>query len=296
MRMHRNRAAACVSLAGFGLAILVGSPSQAGAKTFSSAEAASGQWDMSLGADRTCRMTLEAGKAGGGFVDMPALCRRSLPILTKVGAWNLPKADDIELADASGKPILDFVARSESALSATGPEGETYHLVPVNAPGDFKFEPENMSDAPGFDVVQAAAPKPAESRPPKNAGPTPPAAPAASSLPAKSDMPPPKPAALALKAADVAGRYSVVREGGKDANCLLILDARAKAPGGTKASLAPACRDQGIMIFDPVGWRLADGRLVLTARRGFTTRLDLQPDGTWLKNPSEGKTLILKKL
>jgi hypothetical protein len=289
MGMHGNRAAACVSLAGFGLVVLVCWPLQAGAKTFSSAEAATGQWDMSLGADRTCRMTLEAGTASGGSVDMPALCRRSLPILTKVGLWTLPKTDNIELADASGKPILDFVARSESTLSANGPEGETYHLVPVNAPGDFKFEPEDMHGTPGFDVVQAAPPTPAESNPPKNPGPTPPAS--------KSAAPPkPSAAALALKPADVAGRYAIEREAGKDANCLLILDDRAKAPGGSKASLAPACRDQGIMIFDPVGWRLTGGRLVLTARRGFTTHLDLQPDGTWLKDRSEGRLLILKKL
>lgn len=298
MRMHGNRCAACVSFVGFGLAILVCLSSQADAKTFSSAEAATGQWDMSLGADRTCRMTLEAGTASGGSVDMPALCRRSLPILTKVGLWALPKADDIELADTSGKPILDFAARSESALSARGPEGETYHFVPVNAPGDLKFEPQDASGAPGFDVVQATPATPTVSNPPQNAGATSPAKSAASSAPVKSTAPPPKPsaAALALKPADVAGRYSVEREAGRDAGCLLILDDRAKAQGGTKASLAPACRDQGIMIFDPVGWRLAEGRLVLTARRGHTTHLDLQPDGTWLKDPNEGKPLILKKL
>ncbi|MGH6817293.1 MAG: AprI/Inh family metalloprotease inhibitor [Methylovirgula sp.] len=56
------------------------------------------------------------------------------------------------------------------------------------------------------------------------------------------------------------------------------------------------CRDQGIMIFEPVGWRLVAGRLVLTARGGYTTRLDLQPDGTWPKDPNEGKPLVLKKL
>lgn len=298
MGMHGNRAAACVSFAGFGLAILVCMSSQADAKTFSSAEAATGQWDMSLGADRTCRMTLEAGTASGGSVDMPALCRRSLPILTKVSLWTLPKAGDIELADTSGKPILDFAARSKSALSARGPEGETYHFVPVNAPGNLKFEPENVGGAPGFDVVQATPSTPKVSNPPENLGSTRPAKPASSSAPAKTVAPLPKPSAvaLALKPADVAGRYSVEREAGKDANCLLILDDRVKAQGGYKASLAPACRDQGIMIFDPVGWRLAGGRLVLTARRGYTTHLDLQPAGTWLKDRSEGRLLILKKL
>ncbi len=299
MKMHGNRSAACVSLACLGLAILASLPSQAAAKTFSNAEAAAGQWDMSLGTtDRTCRMTLEAGTTSGGPVDMPALCRRSLPILAKVGAWNLPKTDDIELADAFGKTILDFVARSETKLSAGGPEGETYDLVPVNAPGDSKFEPEDVSGAPGFDVVHTPS-TPAESSPPeKLAESTTAANPAASTPQANSATSPPKPsaAALAIKPGDVAGHYSVEREPGKDASCLLILDNQTKAQGGYKASLAPACRDQGITIFDPVGWRLANGRLVLTARRGHTTHLDLKSDGTWLKDPNEGKPLILKKL
>lgn len=299
MKMHGNRSAACVSLACLGLVVLVSLSSQAVAMTFSNAEAAAGQWDMSLGAtDRTCRMTLEAGTTSSGPVDMPALCRRSLPILAKVGAWNLPKTDDIELADASGKPILDFVARSETTLSASGPEGETYHLVPVNAPGDSKFAPEDVSGAPGFDVVQTTPSTPAESSAPeKPAEPTTPANPAASTPPAKPAAPrQPSVAAMAMKPGDLAGRYSVEREAGKDAGCLLIIDNQAKVQGGYKASLAPGCRDQGIMIFDPVGWRLANGRLVLIARRGHTTHLDLQPDGTWLKDPDEGKPLILKKL
>ncbi len=50
------------------------------------------------------------------------------------------------------------------------------------------------------------------------------------------------------------------------------------------------------MIFDPVGWQLVDGRLVLTARKGHTTHLDSQPDGTWKKDPKDGKGLSLKKL
>ena len=49
------------------------------------------------------------------------------------------------------------------------------------------------------------------------------------------------------------------------------------------------------MIFDPVGWRIIGGRLVLTARKGHTTQLDLQPDGTWLKDVKDGASLTLKK-
>lgn len=95
---------------------------------------------------------------------------------------------------------------------------------------------------------------------------------------------------------DVAGRYAILRDGSKDTGCMLTLDGQVKARGGDKASLSPACRDQGIVVFDPTAWRIVDGRLVLTARKGHTTHLDAQPDGTWKKDASEGKSLSLKKL
>src|SRR3984893_4689377 len=93
-----------------------------------------------------------------------------------------------------------------------------------------------------------------------------------------------------------AGRYSILRDGDKDTGCMLTLDNQQKAPGGKKAFLAPGCRDQGIVIFDPAGWQIVNGRLVLTARKGHKTELDVQPDGTWKKDPKEGKSLTLKKL
>lgn len=288
--MHDSRAAASLAC---GLAILLFPclSCRASALSLSAPGAAAGQWDMSLGTtDRTCRMSLEQGAANGGRVDMPALCRRSLPILANVGAWTLAKAGDIELADASGKAVLDFVAKSQDELSANGPQGEIYDLVPVDSgKGADGFEVENTREAPGFAVVQATPPQPAASGPSSS--------PAEKHAPAKvaKSAPPPSAAALALKPGDAAGRYSLQRLPGKDASCLLILDAQAKAQGGNKAHLAPDCRDQGIMIFDPVGWRLAAGRLVLTARRGFTTRFDLLPNSTWQKDPSEGKPLYLKK-
>jgi Protease inhibitor Inh len=104
------------------------------------------------------------------------------------------------------------------------------------------------------------------------------------------------PAGRAANQADAAGRYSILRDGGKDTGCMLTLDNRVKAPGRVKASLAPGCRDQGIVIFDPAGWQIVNGRLVLTARKGHKTYLDAQPDGTWKKDPREGKSLTLKKL
>ena len=79
---------------------------------------------------------------------------------------------------------------------------------------------------------------------------------------------------------DVAGRYIILREGGRDVGCMLTLDDKARGPGGDlKAQLAPACRDQGIVVFDPVAWRVERGRLVLTARKGHAATFDKQADG-----------------
>ena len=61
-----------------------------------------------------------------------------------------------------------------------------------------------------------------------------------------------------------------------------------------KAQLAPACRDQGLVVFDPINWQMERGRLGVTARKGHKAWFDRQSDGTWLRDPKEGKTLILR--
>ncbi len=85
-----------------------------------------------------------------------------------------------------------------------------------------------------------------------------------------------------------AGRYAPLREGKKDTGCMITLEA------SRKAQLAPACRDQGLVVFDPVNWQMERGRLGLTARKGHKAWFDRQDDGTWLRDPKEGKTLILR--
>ncbi len=95
---------------------------------------------------------------------------------------------------------------------------------------------------------------------------------------------------------DLAGRYAVLRDKTHDTGCMLTLDDKTRVKGGARAALAPACRDQGIVVFDPSAWQLVNGRLVLTAKAGHVTHLDKQEDGSWLKDANEGKSLSLKKL
>ena len=163
-------------------------------------------------------------------------------------------------ARAGDLTVLAFAAADVPAPIASGPGGEVYRLAFIQGAPQ-KNKPVANQDGTGSALAVVAT---------------------------KQDVP--------AAAADVAGRYSILRDGDKDTGCMLTLDNKAKATGGRKASLAPGCRDEGIVIFDPVGWQLVNGHLVLTARKGHKTHLDPQPDGTWKKDPKEGKSLVLKKL
>ena len=94
---------------------------------------------------------------------------------------------------------------------------------------------------------------------------------------------------------DLPGRYAVMREK-HDTGCMITLD-KSRSTGSDRAQLAPGCRDQGIVIFDPSSWQLVKGRLVLTAKAGHKASLEKDAEGRWEKDPKEGgKPLGLKKL
>lgn len=98
----------------------------------------------------------------------------------------------------------------------------------------------------------------------------------------------------AVRSADMGGRYAVLREKGKDTGCMITFDERTRVGAGFRAALAPACRDQGIVVFDPVSWHMSGTKLILTARKGHSAQFELQAGGTWQKD-GEGKALALKK-
>ena len=256
-------------LAGVTAAALVGLPPA----TMAAADArmvamAAGIWDLTQPeTSRRCRLTLRTEPQAAALpIGMPAGCRRALPVLASVTGWTAESSGHIGFSDQAGRIVLDFAVASEAAsLNARGPGGETYEL--------------STTDKPRMRQLAQAAPPPAK-----------PAATGAAPASAAPAVPPPK-------AGEIAGRYAIMREGGKDTACMLTLDDKARGPKGTnKALLAPACRDQGIVIFDPVGWQVDRGRLSLTARKGHATHLDWQASGIWLKDPKEGKSLSLKKM
>ncbi len=100
----------------------------------------------------------------------------------------------------------------------------------------------------------------------------------------------------AVRPADVPGRYAVLRDGTKDTGCMLTLDSTARG-GGSRAQLAPACRDNGFVVFDPQSWAFVGGKLRLTARKGHHALFDMTGDGTWQKDSKEGgKPLGFRKM
>lgn len=101
---------------------------------------------------------------------------------------------------------------------------------------------------------------------------------------------------VAATAGEASGRYSILREEDKDTGCMLTLDARARGRAGMKAQLAPACRDNGLVIFDPIGWGIDRGRLVLTARKGHKAHFEKDSNGVWRRDAKEGKALGLKPM
>ena len=86
-----------------------------------------------------------------------------------------------------------------------------------------------------------------------------------------------------------AGRYAVLRDD-KDTNCMVTLH-----PGG-KAQLAPACRDNGIVVFDPMSWRAEAGRIVLTARKGHKIEMVRGDNNVWRRDGEAGKGLGLRPM
>ncbi len=93
--------------------------------------------------------------------------------------------------------------------------------------------------------------------------------------------------APAVRSSEIPGRYAVLREGRKDTGCMLTLETSPRG-AGSRAQLAPACRDNGILVFDPQSWSYLGGKLRLTARKGHSAAFERAPDGTWQKDPKEG--------
>ena len=229
---------------------------------------AASSWTLSGDGGKQCRLTLHAAAGGKTApVAMPPGCHRAFPALKGVASWS-EVGDGLHLDDARGEPLLAF-AVDGAGFRTTTPQGDALSLRSADGRGRAALDRAAAAAPAAVELAQASAK----------------AAPAAK-----------RPAAAGQKPADVAGRYAVLRDRTHDTGCMVTLDDASAAGRTLKARLAPACRDQGIVIFDPVGWEMVGGKLVLTARKGHTTELDAQEDGSWMNDPKKGKALSLKRI
>jgi hypothetical protein len=91
------------------------------------------------------------------------------------------------------------------------------------------------------------------------------------------------------------GRYAIWRGKGTT-GCILNLDGQTRdAIGNFRATLLPACRDQGVTGLDPTSWTIERGRLVLSSRNGGRANFERRPDGTWEKGSGDSQSLVLMR-
>ncbi len=241
-------------------ALLAGTP--AAAAPARDAPGTVGPWVLSLeGSPRRCRVMLGAEAAGIDHlvrfqvVRFPAGCRRALPILNGVAGW-IVEDGAIRLVGADTQPLLDFGDASdpEGRYRARGAGGESYALALETAENGFDAAPR---------VARASLSAPDAMRPrprlaPEVLGP---------------------------------GLYTLDRFVEKD-TCRIRL-----VSGGEEmraVEMQEGCRDGGLAVFDPVGWRFAEGRLTLVARKGHTVDLVAVGDGRWRRDPEVGTTFVLR--
>lgn len=228
-----------------------------------------GTWELSL--DRlgtSCRVMLRPQQSDKGdyFLGMPTACRHAMPGVASAGRWAMPDATHITFDDPTGAALMAFVASGDGFAAAVG-DG-TYVLKPVSSTGRSMVGVDDLDARPETRTMVAQ-----------------PIAKRSHAEVVEREKP-----------SDLAGRYAVLREK-RDTGCMVTLDDTSRVAGGNRAQLAPGCRDQGIVIFDPSAWQLVKGDLVLTARAGHKTKLDKVGEGLWAKDAKDGgKPLGLKKL
>lgn len=273
---------------GFLAAVLVATaalPARAAPMQLSASEQA-GTWDLSFEkGNRRCRLTLRDDANPPGFaLAAPAGCHRAFPLLGTVTNWSPGAGAELLLRTGDGQTVLDFVPDGGPSLSTAVGEENVYTMMPTSAELQdrlrlAKTEPAVAVLAPSLPTADAGDGVTVDGRALAPTGPA-------------GSMEAPLPAATL---SEIAGHYAVLRQS-RDTGCMVTLDADERGKAELKAKLAPACRDQGIVIFDPVGWHLAKGQIVLTAKKGHSVALTHRQDQTWANAPAKGAALVLKRL
>ncbi|MGL4323632.1 MAG: AprI/Inh family metalloprotease inhibitor [Beijerinckiaceae bacterium] len=220
-----------------------------------------GAWDMST-ADgaRRCRVTFNRSAGSGDFmlVGIPPPCRTSMPQLGKRNGWALTGDGTIHFGPAGDDPVIVFTKNIDTSYSS----------------GSLKLEPVGRS-AHGeqrSNIVAAAAAQIAPSSPAQN-----------------------------MARAKFAGRYTIARSPA-EVGCPLTLQTtpvriQGAADGVWAASLAADCRDDGLKVFSPAGWRFESERIFLVAKKGHSIGFTSEQNGAnWVKDPPAGRPLMMKRI
>jgi Protease inhibitor Inh len=230
--------------------------------------ASAGGWELESDKGRKCRLQLNPkDKRADLMAGVPAPCRRSIPALAAVQLWGLGEDGRIVLRDGKGQPVGEFVRGAEGPM--TGRMGNVaLTLQPVS--GRYP-EPARMAAL----AAVASAPQPRDDF---------------------SLAPPPPPE-------QTPGLYTMLRAQRKEACRLMLTGEPMQATRGAPpprpevkaARFEGNCPDVGISTFDPVGWRMADNRLFLVARKGHEAGFSYGTDRLWRRDPAVGQILMIRR-
>ncbi len=227
-------------------------------------KSASGAWIIAFPNGRQCRILLNPKAPRDNLiVGMPAECRNAMPAIGSAMVWGLNTEGNVLITTADGKPVANFTRGSSGPLTSPFGTG-TATLTPASG----------RYPDPVRQGAQVAATTP----------------PRAGSI---------TPAVPAPPAEQLPGTYAVMRQPGREI-CRMVPDGKPAAnaaakPGQKLARFVGTCADTGFATFDPVAWRLSDGRLSLVARKGHEVALSYGADGVWQKDPPSGAALMLKR-
>jgi hypothetical protein len=231
------------------------------AMTSDASKTVAGQWDLAVPKNNLkCRIQLNiTGKVPKASVGMPAPCRKSMGAMGNAQAWGLTPKGTLRMLGSKGETIAEFARADAGVLNASiGSNDFTMEAVSGRYPS-----PERIAS------VDAAV---SRLTTPQADNPTTPIA--------------------------VAGRYQLMRGGGAETGCVLVLDRTQPGPASQsgKASLEKGCVDKGLMVFDPAGWIVERDRLFLYARKGHRNGFNIERSGMLVKDPPAGSPLSARKL
>jgi hypothetical protein len=214
---------------------------------------------------------------GAVFAAIIRSCLYGAACLEPVAPCSAASIEVLAVPTSSSKPSGGFEAVAPKAAPQTlnaikaGGQVEKYPAKPVAQ----KHTPPSPAVSPSAAIPNYETPTPHVDRKPT------------SSIPIADDP-----------AKRMTGRYAIARGSNKiDTGCMLLLNAAAPGPDSSYfVRLAPACRDQGLLTFNPTGWESDGQSMIVHSGKGNYAHFTLQSDGQWAKDDADGKPLFLKRL